>query len=564
MAWWTIGTFVDEEAYRELAKLAATLSAALAIPIWFYCIKKNNNWQGWRWRVIPGGQRVLHGGRFLINVLILALVKKIPWKPLAIWGPWIVIVVCALFFGLENWRGARAWEKTRNELLMRGETLDLTDFEPAPLIAGENLVMHPAFRDEVNRVHSPALSGFWELVEPPRGRRGRRRSAHRRPLGDEVDEIDHSRAVRADLRGWWTPRHEGTERQAALDLLAILEPHLPRLEAIAQAAELPGYREHWNCNQPNPYACDREPGARTLRQLQRMFRSSALARSRAGDPQGAMNDVRVCARLTRHATKAKTSMGYYLAMVGVRQLEGLLWELVQDPGIDLDRLSEELALFGDYDGCVALMEVFRFERAEFLAAAKHLRKNRQELAEWYGWQTWMIPSGWFRNWQARYCELTDRAIFRPDGVDAQRVTPETIDRIGAEEKEINFLQLPLLSVWVSERSVHQALHCQTVLNLMRTGLQLERFKRDHGHYPRGLNELVPHYLAKQPVDVMTGDPLIYRIKNDGSPLVYSVGANRIDDGGCSARDSERLDWVWQLTPTEGQSWFDWHWGAKSD
>jgi hypothetical protein len=62
------------------------------------------------------------------------------------------------------------------------------------------------------------------------------------------------------------------------------------------------------------------------------------------------------------------------------------------------------------------------------------------------------------------------------------------------------------------------------------GIALELFRRQHGNYPASLNELTPQFLPEIPADRITGDPVKYRLV-DGKPLVYSVGVDRVDDGG---------------------------------
>ncbi len=55
--------------------------------------------------------------------------------------------------------------------------------------------------------------------------------------------------------------------------------------------------------------------------------------------------------------------------------------------------------------------------------------------------------------------------------------------------------------------------------------------RRSGTWPESLNQLVPEMLPAVPLDRMDGQPLRYRVR-DGQPVVYSVGMDRIDDGGC--------------------------------
>jgi hypothetical protein len=62
------------------------------------------------------------------------------------------------------------------------------------------------------------------------------------------------------------------------------------------------------------------------------------------------------------------------------------------------------------------------------------------------------------------------------------------------------------------------------------GVALEQYHRRHQCYPDALAQLAPDLLLEVPADRITGDALKYRLIN-GKPLVYSVGVDRVDDGG---------------------------------
>lgn len=74
-------------------------------------------------------------------------------------------------------------------------------------------------------------------------------------------------------------------------------------------------------------------------------------------------------------------------------------------------------------------------------------------------------------------------------------------------------------------------------------LAIEQFHRKRGEIPGSLQELVPDFLGSVPVDPMDGQPLRYIINDDGYVL-YSVGRNRVDDGGVMGDD--RLDEVFSV------------------
>lgn len=65
---------------------------------------------------------------------------------------------------------------------------------------------------------------------------------------------------------------------------------------------------------------------------------------------------------------------------------------------------------------------------------------------------------------------------------------------------------------------------------IEAGLALEAYRRVHGEFPQSLSQLVPQLLPVVPIDRITGDPVKYRLIA-GKPVVYSVGADRLDNGG---------------------------------
>ena len=65
---------------------------------------------------------------------------------------------------------------------------------------------------------------------------------------------------------------------------------------------------------------------------------------------------------------------------------------------------------------------------------------------------------------------------------------------------------------------------------MLVAIVLELHHRRTGAYPASLSELKPKLLPTVPPDRYTGKPIGYVVK-DGKPLLYSVGADRTDDGG---------------------------------
>lgn len=64
-----------------------------------------------------------------------------------------------------------------------------------------------------------------------------------------------------------------------------------------------------------------------------------------------------------------------------------------------------------------------------------------------------------------------------------------------------------------------------------TLIALEQHRRAHGQFPDSLDALVPEFLAVLPRDRYDRTPIKYRLDEHGTPVLYSVGSDRQDDGG---------------------------------
>jgi hypothetical protein len=76
-------------------------------------------------------------------------------------------------------------------------------------------------------------------------------------------------------------------------------------------------------------------------------------------------------------------------------------------------------------------------------------------------------------------------------------------------------------------------------------LALERYRARHGAYPHALSGLAPEFLKKPPVDFMDGDPLRYRLSEDGHFILYSVGLGGEDNGGRLPPRARGRSWLWR-------------------
>src|SRR6266849_5825225 len=73
---------------------------------------------------------------------------------------WTATII-ALFYGEENWRGRRAWNKYRRELEARGEQLNLKSFIPKPVPDEQNFAATPFIQSWFKKMNDDQL---WEDV----------------------------------------------------------------------------------------------------------------------------------------------------------------------------------------------------------------------------------------------------------------------------------------------------------------------------------------------------------------------------------------------------------------
>jgi len=108
------------------------------------------------------------------------------------------------------------------------------------------------------------------------------------------------------------------------------------------------------------------------------------------------------------------------------------------------------------------------------------------------------------------------------------------------------------------RCAQRFARAQSGVDLALIACALERHRLVTGRYPDTLDALTPEFLAKVPPDLITGQPLKYRLTEDGRFLLYSVGWNERDDNGTvglalrkQASDPRKGDWVWRYPAHPG-------------
>jgi len=81
------------------------------------------------------------------------------------------------------------------------------------------------------------------------------------------------------------------------------------------------------------------------------------------------------------------------------------------------------------------------------------------------------------------------------------------------------------------RAGERAVQTETERQMTLAAIAMKRLHLRHGQLPPRLDALVPEFLPAVPYDYMSAKPLGYRLKAEGSYVLYSVGEDGNDDGG---------------------------------
>ncbi len=107
--------------------------------------------------------------------------------------------------------------------------------------------------------------------------------------------------------------------------------------------------------------------------------------------------------------------------------------------------------------------------------------------------------------------------------------------IEAEVDELsNFYPLTKMLAPSVTHIVQRDLRVDAQVDCARVALGIERYRLAKGALPKVLDDLVPQYIDKVPIDPFDGKPVRYKLTEPGY-IVYSIGADGSDEGGLEKR-----------------------------
>ncbi|GEM_PF-5566355 len=467
------------------------------------------------------------------------------------WPLFLFIGMVTLLFlvvSVINFMGARKWQATEKELVDAGYVLDWKELVPPDVPDEDNFANTPLFKDLMTWTYTPegAVDGGTVSVEMNK--------IHER-LSDRMGHLEMGNvnttssiaAFNEKIRERADDLFEGIE-----DVDDILKKNEETLLEIESALRLPSskfpvrYEDHFAALLPH---------LQVMRQVSQGFFLSMLNHLEKGEKQEAFADVKSLIRLpqTIEGEPILISQLVYSAMLN-SALDGVQEGLYREAwtGDQMRLLIDELA------GINLVRQTDFAMRGEmlFLITMMDALIHGDPGLEGELGNVSLFPSGLIQMNKAIGCQLhmenalTQQQIESRVVAESDRYLDEPIENLPKHA----FLAKALFPALL--RAETRMLERQAQVHAACVALEVEIFRVKSGRLPKNLGELSLPAGTIYRVDSMTGKDLRYQVEGDDSYRIWSLGADRKDQGGKIVRrkngsvDPEEGDWVWLGKPDE--------------
>lgn len=491
------------------------------------------------------------------------------WKNLRrfLFGLACLITLIALFYAEEDWRGWHAWNSFKRQWEAKGEKFDLVNFAPSPVPDNENFAL------------TPVVASSYEAVLDKTGREVRPRNTNVVNRLDMPLVADYSdgptngsgnweRGTLTDLN-WWQNYYRNLAAKTNLfpvapepqspaqDVLLALSKYDSTIEALREASRLPDSRFPLEYNKDDS-AMILLPHLAPLKSATLTLRLRAIAELRAGESDQALSDVKLMLYLNQSIRSEPFLISHLvrLAMTDITLqpiYEGLAEHKWSDAQLaDLDAELAKLDYLADYEYSM------RGERDLGVSNIEYLRRSRDfQILDYTSGRyhphssflLHLIPASFFYRNELAIARMHQQWTLPMVDLQNRIVSPELVRRNNAAaNKELRHFSayniLARMLFPAISNAVEKFARGQSDVDLARVAIALERYRLANGRYPDSLDALAPDYLKEVPHDIINGQPLHYRLTNDGQFVLYSVGWNDRDDGGVVglSRNGKGLDY----------------------
>lgn len=477
---------------------------------------------------------------------------------------WLLAILAALaavgWFGF-HWLVGREWQRVRASLETEGETLDFRELLPPLVPDADNFCATRALLNIADEEKGRAAREALEVLDPKR-----------RVEADLPRSIGPSELLgrRTDLKPWIAAVTKRPDATAA-DLLAALKDQEPIMIELVAALDRPHARwtPQWREQELSRLIFDRPlPHYEVAMTLSVSLSLRSLAAAEVGDATGAHAAVRILVRSAEACAADPTWIGNLVTTSGARIAALSAWNLAATQ----TGTAEDFALLrGDFARLDLEASALRAWRGE-LAAITTALGNLADANDWTEEERTVLLS----DTDSPYGRFGPRALLRQNATMIARLQGKHVIKAFREEglmaahagmknleAEIeglegsfwkrpgSFLVAPSLSI--QSMLAFKSIHSQCLVAQAQIACALEAHQLTHGSYPATLAELPGDLPVK---DLWSGQSMRYERTPGGRYRLWSVGPDRVDDGGRRTIDQAEPaktkfqdpgyqgDWVW--------------------
>ena len=305
----------------------------------------------------------------------------------------------------------------------------------------------------------------------------------------------------------------------------------------------------------------------TLKKLEQMLGNRMVLELHDGDLAGAFTNLLAATRVATDYEPEPVGISHLVRMGCAVLAFNATWQALQTNGwseAQLSRLQAEWERMNLFEN---LPEATAFKRAGAVLACKWEREQSVSFLNGTAFSAYLSyvrqQPGFFLTDLKAYGQRADYArrgsyedendlliFFRNREIEFRRAICETNwlqmralpgvtnhvfffskQRISRVQSLLNMQELGAAVAMIQNSFLGSAAKTEALRRIVITALALERFHNQHAAYPKTLAELTPDFLPTPPVDFMDGQPLRYRLNDDGRFQLYSIGLDCVDNGG---------------------------------
>jgi hypothetical protein len=279
-----------------------------------------------------------------------------------------------------------------------------------------------------------------------------------------------------------------------------------------------------------------------LRNVARLVKLQLRVRAGDGDIQGAMQSLSALVAAADAVNNEPVLVEYLvsLALSGYALGESLF--LLNECSLSDDQLLQMQSLLSRLDARAGLTPAIYGERAQGYYAFHHpgLILDIPALVKFDGQLMQPVDCQTYLEWSRDLIDYSREdfplALDHAEQFDArvQTLMKQPIERFWHVTTLLLFPAVPTVFKACGKSMAYQ--------EITLAAIAAERHRLKNGSFPRSIEELTPEFLPEVPLDPFDGKA-IRLLHRDDQLVIYSVGVNRVDDGGTQAPQKTEPDIV---------------------